>query len=867
MTDKSHKLHHIIGLGIFLLTLGVYVKTMAPTVSFWDCGEFIATAYTMSVPHPPGAPLYVLIGRVFTLFPFGEVAARINFMSALSSALAIWCVYLTTAALGRRALGGQSLKAFGDHRDIGVIAGAAVAALTLAFSYTQWYNASEAEVYGYSILFTCLGLWLIVYWEGTGHGQENDRWLFAIAYLFGLGGGLHMLCLLTIPSLLILAWFSDSRLQRLIVQLLGLGIIGFVAILVLGPGTPSNAVMGLGLLGLLYYLYGQDRRLFYLLLGVVGLFALGYSTYAALYIRSGLNPVIDQNDPETFKAFMAFINREQYGTDSMLTTMLNARADRAYQFWDQQMKYFFQQFPFPLLEHTVTFRKATGDIPQPILISLIPYGLGLWGFFWHAQRDWRRFAAIFAMFLIMGFGLSMYLNMPDPQPRERHYVFGGMYLAFSLWIGLGWVAIIEAIREKLAQLSSWLVVGLALFGLLLPAGTFAKLYHIEDRTGNYIAYDYAYNLLQSCEENSILYTNGDNDTFPLWFLQEVEGIRKDVRVVNLSLLNTGWYIKQLRDREPKIDIRFDDTLIDSVLTDTQLVDLYRRLWEPKIPPEFKNIGLDIEVKTLEGHDLLRVQDIMVIKILGWNEWKKPMHFAITIPASNRVGLDPFLSMVGMTMKVMPQRNDGSDPEALRHNLMHEYRFRGLNDPEVHKDENTTRLLGNYRACVLQLALHYKDQGDSDEMVKLMRWAEKNIYMSWEGYYTAADHLSAAGEHEIAAEYLHKSTDEFINLYGTDPVATYDNIVSLAGVLLNEPYSAFDRAEAIYRQAIVLEPNRWEGHYELAATLQAIGDIPGALTVVRQYKIQYGERPEMLEAEQILLSASERPAATDSAALP
>jgi tetratricopeptide (TPR) repeat protein len=864
---NSQRIHHWVGLAVFFLTLGVYVKTMAPTVSFWDCGEFIATAYTMSVPHPPGAPLYVLIGRVFTLFPFGEVAARINFMSALSSALAIWCVYLTTAALGRRALGGQSLKAFGDHRDIGVIAGAAVAALTLAFSYTQWYNASEAEVYGYSILFTCLGLWLIVYWEGTGHGQENDRWLFAIAYLFGLGGGLHMLCLLTIPSLLILAWFSDSRLQRLIVQLLGLGLIGFVAILVLGPGTSSNAVMGLGILGLLYYLYGQDRRLFYLLLGVVGLFAFGYSTYAALYIRSGLNPVIDQNDPETFKAFMAFINREQYGTDSMLTTMLNARADRAYQFWDQQMKYFFQQFPFPLLERTVTFRKATGDIPQPILISLIPYGLGLWGFFWHAQRDWRRFAAIFAMFLIMGFGLSMYLNMPDPQPRERHYVFGGMYLAFSLWIGLGWVAIIEAIREKLAQFSSSLIAIIAVAGLLLPAGVFAKLYHIEDRTGDYVAYDYAYNMLAGCEQDAVIFTNGDNDTFPLWFLQEVEGIRKDVRVVNLSLLNTGWYIKQLRDREPKIDIRFDDTLIDSVLTDTQLVDLYRRLWEPKIPPEFKNIGLDIEVKTLEGHDLLRVQDIMVIKILGWNEWKKPMHFAITIPASNRVGLDPFLSMVGMTMKVMPQRNDGSDPEALRHNLMHEYRFRGLNDPEVHKDENTTRLLGNYRACVLQLALHYKEQGDSDEMVKLMRWAEENIYMSWEGYYTAADHLSTAGEHEIAAEYLHKSTDEFIKLYGTDPVATYDNIVSLAGVLLNEPYSAFDRAEAIYRQAIVLEPNRWEGHYELAATLQAIGDIPGALTVVRQYKIQYGERPEMLEAEQILLSASERPAATDSAALP
>ena len=865
--QNSQLIHRWIGFAVFILTLGVYVKTMAPTVSFWDCGEFIATSYTMGIPHPPGSPLYVLIGRVFTLFPIGEVALRINFMSALSSALAIWCVYLSTAALARRALGGRSLQSFNDSRDIGVIAGAAVAALTLAFSYTQWYNASEAEVYGYSILFTCLGLWLILYWEGTGHGLENDRWLFAIAYLFGLGGGLHMLCLLTIPTLLILAWFSDGPLQRLIKQLVGLGIVGFVAILVLGPGTPSNAVILLGLLGLLYYLHGQDRRLFYLLLGVLGLFALGYSTYAALYIRSGLNPVIDENDPETFKAFMAFLNREQYGTDSMLTTMLNARADRAYQFWDQQMKYFFQQFPFPLLERTVTFRKATGDIPHVILISLIPYGLGAWGLLWHAQRDWRRFAAIFAMFLIMGFGLSMYLNMPDPQPRERHYVFGGMYLAFALWIGLGWVGIIDTLRQKIAQSSGSLIAVVAALGLLLPAGVYGKLYHIEDRSGDYVAYDYAYNMLIGCEENSVLFTNGDNDTFPLWFLQEVEGIRKDVRVVNLSLLNTGWYIKQLRDREPKLDIRFDDTLIDSVLTDTQIVDLYRRLWEPKVPPEFKKIGLDIEVKTLEGHDLLRVQDIMLIKMLGWNEWKRPMHFAITIPASNRVGLDPFLSMVGMTMRVMPERNDGTDPEALERNLLEKYRFRGLTDPEVHKDENTTRLLGNYRACVLQLALVYKEQGRIDEMEKLMRWAEENIYMSWEGYYSAADHLSAVGLHDIAAEYLHKSTDEFIHLYGIEPVASYDNIVSLAGVLLNEPYSAYDRAEAIYRKAIRLEPTRWEGYYELAATLQAKGDVPSALAILQQYKSAYGDRQELTEAEQILLNASDRSAATDSEALP
>ena len=856
---NSQQIHRWTGIAVFLVTVGIYVKTMAPTVAFWDCGEFIATAYTMSVPHPPGSPLYVLLGRIFSLIPIGEVALRINFMSALSSALAIWCVYLTTAALGRRALGGHPLRPFNDTRDIGVIAGAAVAALTLAFSYTQWYNASEAEVYGYSILFTCLGLWLIVYWEGTGHGQQNDRWLFAIAYLFGLGGGLHLLCLLTIPSLLVLAWFSDDDpLQKLIKQLVGLGIVGFVAILALGPGTPSNAVMVLGLLGLLYYLRGKDQRLFYLLLGVVVLFAIGYSTYAALYIRSGLNPVIDENDPETWQAFLAFLNREQYGTDSMLTTMLNARAERMYQFWDQQMKYFFQQFPFPLLERSVTFRKATGDIPHPILISLIPYALGLWGLYWHARRDWQRFLSIFAMFLIMGFGLSLYLNMPDPQPRERHYVFGGMYLAFALWIGLGWTAIIEEARDKLAGLSGTVITAVALFGLLLPVGVCAKLYHIEDRSGDYVAYDYAYNMLESCEEGAVLFTNGDNDTFPLWFLQEVEGIRKDVRVVNLSLLNTGWYIKQLRDREPKVDIRFDDTLIDSVLTDTQLVDLYKRLWEPKVPAEFKKIGLDdIVVGTQQGHDLLRVQDIMVMKILGWNEWKKPIHFAITIPASNRVNLDPHLEMVGMTMRVQPHKTGLADEEALEYNLLEKYRFRGLTDPEVHKDENTKRLLGNYRACVLQLGLIYKEQNHLQEMIELMQWAEQNVYMSWEGHYATFDQLGQAGLYPEAAHYLQKSTDLLIADYGKEAVANYDNIVSLAGVLLNEPYSEFDRAETIYRQAIALEPKRWEAYYELAATLQAKDDVPGALSLLERYKAQYGEQRELAEAEKILRGAEAR----------
>ena len=394
-----------------------------------DTGEFIACSYTLSVPHPPGSPLYVLLGRVFTLLPVGEVAWRVILMSALSSALAVWCTYLSAGALARRALGGQSLTPFGDGRDIGVTVGAAVAALCLAVSYTFWFNATEAEVYGYSLFFVCLGVWLIVYWEGTQHGSLNDRWLYLLAYLFGLGGGLHLLCLLTIPALVILVWFADKQLRRLILIVVGAGLEGMVyfavfadkpessAVIALlaafitlaffitlwathpdlhhsiiaiaaagavaivaralfGPGFLATAAVASAALGVIHHLYKTDRRGLMLLLGMGFVFALGYSTYLALYVRSGLNPVIDENDPETFAAFMRFLNREQYGTDSMLLSIFEPRASRVYQLWHQQGKYFLQQFPFPLLERDAYFRWATENTRHIISVSMVPYLLG-----------------------------------------------------------------------------------------------------------------------------------------------------------------------------------------------------------------------------------------------------------------------------------------------------------------------------------------------------------------------------------------------------------------------------------------------------------------------------------------------------------
>ncbi|MDE2705795.1 MAG: tetratricopeptide repeat protein, partial [Gemmatimonadota bacterium] len=251
------------------------------------------------------------------------------------------------------------------------------------------------------------------------------------------------------------------------------------------------------------------------------------------------------------------------------------------------------------------------------------------------------------------------------------------------------------------------------------------------------------------------------------------------------------------------------------------------------------------------YPILRVQDVMVIKILAWNEWKKPIHFAITVPTSNLLNLDPYLTMVGLSVKVSPEPTDGVDDAALEHNLLKKYRFRGLTDPSLYKDENSERLLGNYWACVLQLARSYEKQGRTAEAPQLMQWARDNIYMSWENHYAAADYFSTLGQHDIAIEHIHDAVLFLIERVGVEPAATYDNIIALTGVLIQEPYSAYDRAVGLYHQAIALAPKRWEGYYELAATLQAKGDVAGALAVLQQYKEQYGERPELVEAEGIL----------------
>ena len=343
-----------------------------------------------------------------------------------------------------------------------------------------------------------------------------------------------------------------------------------------------------------------------------------------------------------------------------------------------------------------------------------------------------------------GYAIILYLNQDDPQPRERDYSYVGSFFAFAIWVGIGASAISEKIIQWFndKEVSRRLVVMALILQIIFIPVVMAKAnYHTHDRSGNYVAWDYSYNILQSCKPNAVIFTNGDNDTFPLWYLQEVEKVRTDVAVVNLSLLNTPWYIKQQRDWRPK-ETRFIN------LSDRQIDQLTSSLtrWEKqnvKVPvyndPENDNGFIEWEMKPTYGNQALRVQDMMIMRIISDAGWRVPIYFALTVSQKNRIGLDNYLDMQGLTFQLKSHKTDPIDSERMYDNLLTDvgtkiwstefepanfyqpkssdylnwsrdyqpgYMFRNLGNDKVYFNKQTQRLLQNYRSEYMQLAVDY-----------------------------------------------------------------------------------------------------------------------------------------------------------------
>ena len=782
---KQNQEKTILALLTFILSLIVYLDTVAPTVSFWDCGEFIATSFTLGVPHPPGSPLFLLIGRFFAMLPIGnDIAYRVNLMSPIVSAFAVMFLFLIIVQLVKKWENPSN-----PLYKIILYSGAFIGAMTFAYTDSHWFNAVEAEVYAFSTFLTAIVVWLILVWEEHADKPGHERYLLIIAYIMGLAMGIHLLNLLAIffIALIIyfkrhdvntLGWFiADIIIGTAIVAVLfvffrqvtdsttfqafwTLGVFMGIYVLVYKTsqnerlveharntlmaffasaiflvinggvirGLPNIAdKMGLAAVGVLiavifigtFFCIKKRYNIASLALMALILIIVGYSSYTTIFIRSSQNPTIDENDPETTHQALAYLEREQYGrrefADIFNRAVWKPEAEHKYTgagdyFWKYQIKHMYIRY------FNWQFIGRLGDRVDPFQFFLpFPFLVGIYGMLSHFQRDKHKALSILALFLFTGLMIVLYLNQDDPQPRERDYSYVGSFFTFAIWIGIGVSSIIGQIaqlkNEKIRTSLAWMLTATML--IVLPLNILVANYHEHDRSGNFVASDYSYNILQTCEPDGIIFTNGDNDTFPLWYLQEVEHVRQDVRVVNLSLLNTDWYIRQLRDNEPKVDLgNLSDEIINSLTV---------RGWKPQrvkiSPPPGSDLApLEWELKpTIMGQGI-RVQDIMILHLLEMNKWKRPVYFAVTVSPENRLGMEEFLQMEGLAFRVNPKKVKRVNGERLQENIFNVYRYRNLNNPHVYFNDNIVKLIGNYRSGFFQLALEKLYDNDLPGMV-------------------------------------------------------------------------------------------------------------------------------------------------------
>ncbi|HET7039721.1 MAG TPA: DUF2723 domain-containing protein, partial [Gemmatimonadales bacterium] len=563
---------YLAALGVFLVVLAGYVLTLAPTVTFWDAGEFIATARILGIPHPPGTPLFVLLGNVFgQLVPMGEFAWRTNLMTAMFSAGAAACLFLVVVqALRGWRTGGPADRRTEDR--LYVFGGAVAAALCAAFAFTVWQNSNETEVYMVATFSIAAICWLAWLWRRARGTARASHLLLIIVYIGAVSIGNHLLTLLVGPALVFFVWhvlrtqpLADERERR--AEWAQWAVLAGVWALLIGAGLGSKELMILG--GLAFVaaaVYASSTGSLLFSLAVLGIAVVGVSTYLFLYIRAGLDPFINEADPSTWNALLSVVRREQYPPRSPIDNPVYPSGPenpgRSLRILWLQILNYVQYFDWQWSNGLADTQPVFARVRLPFSVLFVT--LGTTGLAELRRRDRSLFWLLFLLFITTGPALMGYMNFkpgyslglgwewfPDTdahEVRERDYFFTVSFLTWGLFAGIGLAALGRRLRERLGPGAAARAgaAGLLAVALLPVALNFSAASRKHTPTAT-LARDFAYDLLQTVEPYGILFTNGDNDTFPLWYLQEVEGVRQDVSLVNLSLANTDWYVRQLRD--------------------------------------------------------------------------------------------------------------------------------------------------------------------------------------------------------------------------------------------------------------------------------------------------------------------------------
>lgn len=920
MTNYN-RINNIIGWLVFGVAAFVYLSTIEPTASFWDCGEYIATAYKLEVGHPPGAPLFNLVGRFFTLFADKEHAAMaVNSLSALFSAFTILFLFWSTTALARKIA--QRNGPLDLAKTIAIMGSGAVGALAYTFSDSFWFSAVEGEVYAGSSFFTAIVFWAILKWEQVADQPYNEKWLILIAYLFGLSIGIHLLNLLAIPALCFVVYFKKFRPTRnglivtsiLSIFLLGLvqaGIIpgivkwaaNFELFFVNSMGLPFNSgtivyfvlLIGLIIWGL-RYTARTVRPIANTAILAFTFLLIGYSSFGILIIRSQANTPMDENNPENAINLLSYLNREQYGDwpilfgqyynapldpakpykngspvytknealgkyvitderknavpnyDKSMSTVFprmyssqsqhvsgykqwadivgtpvrvtNMRGEQetlmkptfwenikfftSYQFFHMYFRYFMWNFSGRqndiqghggilkgnwitgidfidslMLGNQSDLPKNMTDNKARNTFYLLPFLLGVIGFIYHVSRHKAGALVVALLFFFTGFAIIVYLNQTPYQPRERDYAYAASFYAYAIWIGLAVYAIFDLLASKMNR-TAVASIATALCLLAAPVVMAKDGWDDHDRSGRYTARDFAMNYLASVAPNAILFTNGDNDTFPLWYAQEVEGFRTDVRVVNLSLSNTDWYIEQMRrkaydsdpipltlkeeqyrqgtrdyvpiypnprlglDTSKYYDIRELIKFIASDDPDAKLstqggdelnylptskisipVDSAALVANGAIPKEYAGRVPKAITWDLKKSYLLKA-DLMILDILATNNWKRPVYFAITVGDDSYMDLENYFQLEGLAYRVVPIGTYNADgqtgrvnTEMMYENIMNKFKWGGMENNNIYMDENNLRMTFNFRNNFARLAEALMREGKKDKAVKVL----------------------------------------------------------------------------------------------------------------------------------------------------
>jgi hypothetical protein len=916
---RNYKLfNNVIGWLVFTVAATVFILTSEPTASFWDCGEYIATANKLQVGHPPGAPSFQLFGRFFSMFSFGDVtlvARMVNTMSALASGFTILFLFWSITMLAKKAV--LRVGEMTDAKMYAILGSGIVGALAYTFSDSFWFSAVEGEVYATSSFFTAIVFWAILKWEESSDDKHALRWIILIAYLMGLSIGVHLLNLLAIPAISFVFYFKKYKpttkgivytsilsivilaavmyvIIPWVVKLSGLFELAFVNTFGL-PFNSGTIFFFIALIAGIYfglrYAKKHGKLILHMALVCFTFILIGYSTFLILVIRSNAKTPINENAPNNTISLLSYLNREQYGDwplfygpyynapmdaqdnwkdgspvysrddkkgkyvvidsreksiptyDSRFCTifprMWSSEEDHidSYKNWAnikgtpisytdpegkteiiykptfiENLKYFFNyQVGHMYLRYFMwNFAGKQNDIqnsdgnplegnwisginfidemrlgPQDNLpesmknkgmnkFYFLPLILGFIGFWYHLNKNTHDSIVVMLLFFFTGIAIVFYLNQYPNQPRERDYAYAASFYAFAIWIGMGVLSIYtylsKYLNPKVTAITATVVCLMAVPVVMAKDG-----WNDHDRSGRYTTLDFATDYLNSCAPNAILFTNGDNDTFPLWYAQEVEGIRTDVRVCNLSLFNTDWYIDQMKrktyDSDPMpLSLTWDkykqgtreyvyfipDTAVTGFYNIKELMtfvasdDPATKYPTSRGNVEYfptKNFKLPVDRATVINNGTVpknqidsivpaiewtinrygvQKNSLMLLDLLASFDWKRPIYFASTSGSSTFMGLQDYLQLEGLAYRLVPVKKAGSGSDmgsvnttVMYDNLMNKFKFGNINDTALYFDQTVVGMALSLRMSYARLASALALEGKKDSAIKVL----------------------------------------------------------------------------------------------------------------------------------------------------